>query len=65
VREIIGIGSLGAGIGKIATVVQATNFLATVSFAVNFKNRAEKQFGRKLFDCETNGGGPLARSVCT
>jgi hypothetical protein len=41
--------------GKIVAVVQAMNLLAAVSLAVDFKNGADKQFGRKLFDCEANG----------
>ena len=40
---------------KIVTVVHATNLFAAVSLAINFKNGADKQFGRKLFDCELNG----------
>ena len=26
-----------------------------LSLAIDFKNGADKQFGRKLFDCESNG----------
>jgi hypothetical protein len=41
--------------GKIVAVVQPMNLFAAVSLAVDFKNGADKQFGRKLFDCEANG----------
>jgi hypothetical protein len=42
--------------GKIVGVVQATNLFAAVSLTLDFKNGAEEQFGRKLLDCEPNGG---------
>jgi hypothetical protein len=43
--------------GKIRATVETANVLAAISFTIDFKNRAKKQFGRKLFDCEPNGGG--------
>jgi hypothetical protein len=51
----LALGSRAPEQGKIASVVQATNPFAAVSLPVDFKNRAEEQFGRKLFDCEPNG----------
>jgi hypothetical protein len=41
--------------GKIRPIVETANVLAAISFTVDFKNRAEEQFGRKFFDCEPNG----------
>ena len=51
--------------GKIGAVVQATNVFAAVSFAVDFKNGAIEQFGRKVLDCEANGVRRLGKSNCT
>ena len=37
-----------------ASLVKATNLLAVVSLSVDLKNRADEEFRRELFDCETN-----------
>jgi len=51
----LALGSRAPEQGKIASVVQATNLFAAVSLSVDFKNGADKEFARKLFNCEPNG----------
>jgi hypothetical protein len=40
---------------KIPEAVQATNFIASISFSVDLKKCSKQQFRRKLFDCKENG----------
>ncbi len=51
-----------------ASLVKATNLLAVVSLSVDLKNRANEQFRREFFDCETNSvrrprKAPISKSL--
>src|SRR5271163_3292767 len=49
------LGGRAAEQRKIGAIVQATNVIASIPLTLDFKDRAEEKFGRKLFDCEANG----------
>jgi hypothetical protein len=44
-----------AGARENGAVAQAANFFPDIPLTLDFQNRAEEKFGRKLFDCEPNG----------
>lgn len=50
----LALGSRAPEQRKIASLVQATNLSAAVSLPVDLENSADKEFLRKLFNCESN-----------